>query len=290
VRVRVILAVFAALAVLAGVGVYLAVRSLSGGLPLHLVTQECVVTGSDSQDKVTLQPPQMANAATIAAIGIRRGLPSDAVVVALATALQESKLENLTGGDRDSIGLFQQRPSQNWGTPEQISDPRYAAGAFYDALARVPGWEQMPVEDAAQAVQRSADGKAYLRWVDEAQVLSTALTGAAGNAVACTITDQPARRGPAAATALAQSLANDWGHVDAVADTGLLGVELAVDGARSGWQYAHWLVAHAADQNVKSVRFGDEMWTAKAGTWSRSSGDRTVAAGDRVVAEVYAQS
>jgi hypothetical protein len=290
VRVRVILAVFAALAVLAGIGVYIAVRSLSSGLPLHLVTQQCVVTGSDSQDKVTLQPSQMANAATIAAVGIRRGLPADAVVVALATALQESKLENLAGGDRDSIGLFQQRPSQDWGTPQEIADPRYAAGAFYSALVRVSGWEQMPVEDAAQAVQRSADGKAYQRWVDEAQVLSTALTGAAGNAVACTITDQPARRGPAAATALAQSLADDWGQVDAVADSGLLGVELAVDGERAGWQYAHWLVAHAADQNVKSVRFGDEMWTAKAGNWTRSTGDRTVAAGDRVVAEVYAQS
>jgi hypothetical protein len=297
VRVRVILAVFAALAVLAGVGIYVAVRSLSNGLPLHLATQQCVVdahgstgAGSDNPGKVTLQPPQMANAATIAAVGIRRGLPSQAVVVALATALQESKLENLTGGDRDSVGLFQQRPSQNWGTPQQIADPRYAAGAFYDALLRVRGWSGMPVEDAAQAVQRSADGRAYQRWVDEAQVLTTALTGAAGNAVACTITSQPAQRGPAAASALAQSLAIDWGQVDAVADTRLLGVELAVDGARTGWQYAHWLVAHSADQNVKSVRFGDEVWTAKAGTWSRSSGDRTVAAGDRVVAEVYAES
>jgi hypothetical protein len=297
VRVRVVLAVFAVLAVLAGVGVYVAVRSLSGGLPLHLVTQQCVVdahgagTGdSSAPGKVTLQPSQMANAATIAAVGIRRGLPSQAVVVALATALQESKLENLAGGDRDSVGLFQQRPSQNWGTPEQIANPRYAAGAFYSALVKVRGWSTMPVEDAAQAVQHSADGKAYQRWVDEAQVMAAALTGAAGSAVACTITDQPARRGPAAATALAQSLADDWGEVDAVADDGLLGVELVVDGARTGWQYAHWLVAHSADQNVKSVRFGDELWTARSGNWTRSSGDRTVAAGDRVVAEVYAQS
>jgi hypothetical protein len=288
---------FAALAVLAGVGVYIAMRSLSSGLPLHLVTQQCVVDArgsgdgdSSGPDKVTLLPSQMANAATIAAVGIRRGLPSQAVVVALATALQESKLENLAGGDRDSVGLFQQRPSQNWGTPQQISDPRYAAGAFYSALVKVKGWSQMPVEQAAQAVQRSADGSAYQRWVDEAQVMATALTGAAGNAVACTITDQPAQRGPAAASALAQSLAIDWGQVDAVADSGLLGVELVVDGAQAGWQYAHWLVAHSADQNIKSVRFGDEMWTAKAGNWTRSSGDRTVAAGDRVVAEVYAES
>jgi len=293
VRVRVVLATFAVLAVIAGVGVYVAVHSLSNGLPLHLVTQQCVVDGSGASgapDRVVLAPPQMANAATIAAVGIRRGLPTQAVVVALATALQESKLENLAGGDRDSIGLFQQRPSMNWGTPQQISDPRYAAGAFYSALVKVNGWTTMPVEDAAQAVQHSADGKAYQRWVGQAQVMATALTGAEGNAVACTITDQPNRRGAAAASALAQSLATDWGQVDAVPDTGLLGIELAVDGEQTGWQYAHWLVAHSADQNIKSVRFGDEFWTARTGTWTRSTGDRTVAAGDRVVAEVYAQS
>jgi hypothetical protein len=296
VRVRAILAVFAALAVLAGIGIYLGMRKLSGGLPLHLVTQQCVVDaegatgGSAGPSRVTLQPDQMANAATIAAVGIRRGVPAQAVIVALATAMQESKLENLAGGDRDSIGLFQQRPSQNWGTPQQISDPRYAAGAFYDALLQVRGWSTMPVEDAAQAVQRSADGRAYHRWVGDAQVLTAALTGAAGGALACTITERPTQRGPAAATALAQSLSTDWGQVDAVADDGLLGVELAVEDTRTGWQYAHWLVAHSADQNVKSVRFGDEMWTAQAGTWTRSSGDRTVAQGDRVVAEVYGNS
>jgi hypothetical protein len=287
VRVRVVLAVFAALAVLAGVGVYVAVRSLSGGLPLHLAIQQCEVHADGS---VTLEPDQMANAATIAAVGIRRGLPAQAVVVALATALQESKLHNLSGGDRDSLGLFQQRPSQDWGTPAEIADPRYAAGAFYDALLRVRSWDQLSVADAAQAVQRSADGRAYQRWADEAQVLAAALTGVVAGAVACTITDQPAQRGPAAVTALAQSLATDWGQVDAVSDAGLLGVALAVDGTQAGWQYAHWLVAHAADQNVKSVRFGDETWTAKTGAWTRRSGDRTVAAGDRVVAEVYAQS
>jgi hypothetical protein len=297
VRVRAILAVFAALAVLAGIGIYLGMRKLSGGLPLHLVTQQCVVTGqggnggaSTGSDRVTLQPDQMANAATIAAVGIRRGVPDQAIVVALATALQESKLENLAGGDRDSVGLFQQRPSQNWGTPQQIADPRYAAGAFYDALLNVRGWSTMPVEDAAQAVQRSADGKAYRRWVDESQLLTSALTGDAGGALACTITDNPAQRGPAAASALAQSLTDDWGPLDAVPDDGLVGVELAVADTRTGWQYAHWLVAHSDDQNVKSVRFGDEMWTAKAGTWTHSSGDRTVAQGDRVVAEVYGNS
>ena len=102
---------------------------------------------------VTLDTTQIANAATIAAVGIRRAMPDQAIVIALATAMQESKLENLDGGDRDSIGLFQQRPSQGWGTPDNIADPRYSAGMFYQALNRVKGWQTMRVTEAAQRVQ-----------------------------------------------------------------------------------------------------------------------------------------
>lgn len=284
-RIRVVLAVFAALAVIAGAGVYIAVRNLGSGL--HLVTQQCVV---NADGKATLEPEQMANAATIAAVGIRRGLPTQAVVIALAAAMQESKLQNLAGGDRDSIGLFQQRPSQNWGTPQEISNPRYAAGAFYSALVKVRHWQDKSVADAAQAVQRSADGSAYAQWEHEAQILATALSGDVSGAVACTITAPPAERGPAAAGSLAQSLAADWGQLDTVTDTHLPGLELTVNETRNGWQISHWLVAHAADQNIKSVRYGDEEWTAKAGTWSRASGDRTVATGDRIIASVYSQS
>jgi hypothetical protein len=287
VRIRVVLAVFATLVVLAGAGIYLAVRSLGNGLPLHLVTQQCIVNAGG---KATLEPEQMANAATIAAVGIRRGLPTRAMVVALATAIQESKLHNLAGGDRDSIGLFQQRPSQNWGTPQEVADPRYAAGAFYSALVRVKNWQDRTVAEAAQAVQHSADGSAYQQWADEAQILATALSGDATGAVACTITDQPARRGQAAVGSLAQSIAADWGQLDTVTDSSLPGLELTVSQSRDGWQFAHWLVAHAADQNIKSVRFGDEEWTAKDGDWTRSSRDRTVAAGDQVIAQVYPQS
>ncbi len=135
---------------------------------------------------VRLDADQMANAATIAAVGLTRGLPERAVVVALATALQESELNNLSGGDRDSVGLFQQRPSQGWGTAEQIRDPRYAASAFYDQLVKVRGWEDMRVTEAAQRVQRSAFPEAYQKWADEAQVLAEALVGTAYGAVMCT--------------------------------------------------------------------------------------------------------
>ena len=141
----------------------------------------------------------MANAATITAVGMRRKMPERAIVVALATALQESKLENLDDGDRDSVGLFQQRPSQGWGTPEKIQDPRYAADKFYTALKKVKGWKKMRVTDAAQKVQRSAYPNAYEKWADESAVLARALTGRATGAVECTVSGEPALRGAAAA-------------------------------------------------------------------------------------------
>ncbi|MGS2619302.1 C40 family peptidase [Micromonospora sp. LZ34] len=120
---------------------------------------------------------QVGNAATIAAVGAERGVPPRGWVIALATAMQESTLRNLPGGDRDSIGLFQQRPSQGWGTPAQLRDPRYAAGTFYTALLAVDGWQALPLTDAVQAVQRSAFPGAYAKWEDDAIALVRVLTG-----------------------------------------------------------------------------------------------------------------
>ena len=280
-RLRVVLAAFAALTILAAIGIYAVVHSLSHGLPIQLPTQECVVTAGGGTAR--LQPEQMANAATIAAVGIRRSLPTQAIVVALATASQESKLQNVSGGDRDSVGLFQQRPSQGWGTTEQLMDPRHATKVFYDALLKVRGWQQLPVAQAAQAVQKSADGSLYSQWENRSRVLAAALTGEATGAVGCTILDAPAQRGAPAAAALAEGMSADWGDVQTVDKAGLLGLIVAVDAPRTGWQYAHWLVSHAADRNIRSVRFGDQVWTAKAATWNRSDAPSP----DQVVAEVY---
>ncbi|MBM7807589.1 hypothetical protein JOD57_003426 [Geodermatophilus bullaregiensis] len=124
---------------------------------------------------VTLSAEQVANARTIAQVARDRGLPERATVIALATAMQESTLRNLDHGDRDSLGLFQQRPSQGWGTPEQVQDPVYAAGQFYDRLVRVPGWETGELTLVADSVQRSAFPLAYGRWADFAQSLTAAL-------------------------------------------------------------------------------------------------------------------
>ena len=94
----------------------------------------------------------------------RMNLPPRAAVIAIATALQESYLKNMSGGHLDSAGLFQQRPSAGWGSYRQVTDPAYAARKFYSVLLEVDGWRRMPLTDAAQDVQVSAFPWAYARW------------------------------------------------------------------------------------------------------------------------------
>jgi hypothetical protein len=140
-----------------GVALLLGLAWQADGSGRPPTTQVCTVPATS----VTLSGEQWANARTIAQVGYDRGLSERAVVIALATAMQESTLRNLDHGDRDSLGLFQQRPSQGWGTPAQVRDPVHAAGRFYDGLVRVPGWDTMRLTDAAQTVQRSAFPELY---------------------------------------------------------------------------------------------------------------------------------
>jgi hypothetical protein len=282
------------LVVLAGVIGYLGLRHLTDGLKLPKPAK-CTVRASDESPppapnrSVTLDPGQMANAATIAAVGVRRNVPARGVVVALATALQESKLENLGGGDRDSVGLFQQRPSQGWGTAEQLQDVRFAADRFYAALQKVRGWEKLRVTEAAQAVQRSAFPEAYEKWTDDSSVLARALLGQETGAVACTVAGKPAMRGNAAAAALIDGLLLDWGHLETATPTDHTGLSVSTSDAQAGWRYAHWLVSNAGDHGVKRVRFDGLEWTADEGIWSRVPSGADAATG-RVVAEVFAEA
>ena len=124
-----------------------------------------------------LSSAQLANAGIIAEVGVGMGVPMPGETIAIATALQESDLENLDYGDRDSLGLFQQRPSQGWGTPAEIMTPSYAARQFYTQLLQVPGWRSMSTTAAAQAVQRSAFPDAYEKWSSEAAALAAEFTG-----------------------------------------------------------------------------------------------------------------
>jgi hypothetical protein len=271
------------LALAGTLGVVLVVRSIGGGITLPQIGPECTVR---ADGEVTLDSVQMANAATITAVGVRRQLPERAVVVALATALQESKLENLESGDRDSVGLFQQRPSQGWGTVDKIQDPRYAADRFYTALTKVKGWKSMRITQAAQRVQRSAYPNAYEKWADESAVLAKALTGRATGAVECMVTGDPALRGAAAAAALVQGLRLDWGKgLDRTAEQAA-GLTVNVTDPSAGWRYAHWLVSHARDTGLERVRFADLEWHAPTGKWHTVTGGG--ATNERqVVAQVF---
>jgi hypothetical protein len=277
---RVLVGLFA-VAILFGLGVYVAAQRFQREIPIEIPIGRACEVRTDA-GVVSLAADQMANAATIAAVGISRQLPDQAVVVALATALQESELVNLTGGDRDSVGLFQQRPSQGWGSAENINDPRYAANAFYNSLEKIRGWQNLRVTEAAQAVQRSAFPEAYDKWVEEATVLTEALAGQASGAVSCTRIGDPANRGEAAAAALRDGLAADWGMTPSAEPTGLA---VAADGARTGWQYAHWLVAHSAAHGVEQVRYEDLAWDAETGKWLHVDANPDYIG--RVVAVVY---
>lgn len=134
--------------------------------------------GTDLGDGERLSATQLANAQTIYQVGIALKLPQRGEVVALATAIQESRLVNLTvATNYDSLGLFQQRPSQGWGTAAQLTDPVYASTKFYQALQQVPNWQNLPVTVAAQDVQHSGVPDAYAQWQPIAQALAATFAG-----------------------------------------------------------------------------------------------------------------
>lgn len=219
----------------------------------------CMAEPGPGAAPVTLTPEQSQNASIIAAVALKMGLPDHAVTVALATAMQESRLRDLHYGDRDSLGLFQQRPSQGWGTPSEILDPEYAVGAFYGRLVQVPGWATMAVTDAAQAVQQSASPAAYARWEQQARTVAIALTGEAPAAFGCRLAGF-AGTAPLPA-ALPAAASQELGP-------NRLGVPLD---PRVGWVVAYWIVAHAWQYHVRQVAFANWTWTESTGTWTHSS-------------------
>jgi hypothetical protein len=212
---------------------------------------------------VVLTDTQARNASLISAVSVRRGMPAHAATIALATALQESKLYNLHGGDRDSLGLFQQRPSQGWGTQQQILDPVHATNSFYDALARVPGYDTMPVTVAAQRVQRSGYPSAYAVYESDARALASALTGFSPAAFACHLPAPAGSPPPAArrATALRRSLAPAFGPVTVAVAAGAR-LEVAASSAPRGWALASYLVSHAQVLGLTHVGYAGRTWSA----------------------------
>lgn len=210
---------------------------------------------------VSLDPEQGQIVALIAAIADKRGLPARAVTIAIATAYQESKIRNIAHGDRDSVGIFQQRPSQGWGTVAQIRDEHYTINKFFAELAKVDGYEDMVITEAAQAVQRSAYPNAYDKHEENSRVLASALTGhSSGGAFSCVV-GAADERGTAAA--VEDSLTAAFGDLTINRGTRqdtVIPVSADAAGNRQGWTVAQYLVAYAEPLKLRSVSFDGRIW------------------------------
>jgi hypothetical protein len=280
---------------------------------LALVVAGAAVVGEDDvacapiSRVVGLDEEQGRNAGLIVATGRSAGVPSFGLTVALATAYQESTLRNLPHGDRDSLGLFQQRPSTGWGTAEQVQDPVYAAGAFFGGptgpnstgaaseppgLLDIDGWQTMALTEAADAVQRSAFPNAYAQWEDDARAwlgeLHTADGGtcAPGGGLICPPTPLAAEAGlsPDALRVL-RCIHQNFPAVGPFAGVGERPIDSdhphgrAVDamipdwatdaGNDLGWQLANWVRTNATCLGVTYVIFDAAIWSdaADAAGW-----------------------
>nr|WP_227873054.1 hypothetical protein [Brachybacterium ginsengisoli] len=275
-------------------GSYIALQRY--GSPAHEGT--CVAEGLGTSHRYSTD--RVANAALISAIAVDRELPPRAASIALATAYQESQLRNIDYGDRDSLGLFQQRPSQGWGTAEEIQDPVHSTNAFYDELVKIPAYESADINDVAQQVQRSGHPEAYRDHETEGRLYASALTGQSGANLRCTLGAVGATASPeevrselerqfprsidsgrlsaqlAAASGAAPQLPETAGATALVIDTG--GDEALA------WAVANWAVARAAEDGVVQVSYQGRLWDRAAhGEEATGWGTAEGGAADRVV-------
>ena len=275
-----------------------------------LQPDECTATVNGRTVSLTVE--QAENAALITAVSVARGMPARAATIALATAYQESKLYNVESGDRDSLGLFQQRPSMGWGSEEQVLDPFYATNAFYDALEKIGDYESMRVTVAAQEVQRSGFPEAYADHEADARVLASALTGNSPHAFSCRIGDAPdeeadrlkasglTHRADVVRREVGQMFGDpplggfepggvSTGHMEGSAHYDGRAVDIFVRPVNAenkvrGWAIAQYLVAMADRLGVQHVIFDDRIWTSGSSSdegWRdydppERSGDRAI--------------
>jgi hypothetical protein len=271
------LAVYAGISVINGKGIG----------PLLPPQEQC--QASAGGNTVALDLEQAESAAIIVGVAVRRGLPAKAATIALATAYQESNLRNLNHGDRDSLGLFQQRPSQGWGTIAQVRDPHYSSWRFYDALVKVRDYQKLAVTVAADKVQRSAFPNAYADHEADARVLASALTGNSKAALFCTINTssiQAEAMGTNGLTPRAEAVRQDLlktfgklpmggyepggtttGHIEGSAHYDGRALDIFVKpistaNTLKGWALAQYLVARADFLKIQTVIFSDRIWTA----------------------------
>jgi hypothetical protein len=279
------LIVLIVIAVLLAIGAYAAYSAYQRFVVQVLTVPGCQAgTGNNA---IALDFGQAADAATVAGVAVREHLPADALTVAYATAFQESKLENLSYGDRDSVGIFQQRPSEGWGTTAELEDPAYASRAFFGALVQVPHYATLPVYEAAQAVQKSADGYAYEQYAQTGALLAADYT-ARPHQVTCWYSPatqaaddnvSPKLNLPGAVKGLEDTFGQPGRHEVVTSITrprsdGSLTVRAP---SSSSWSVANWLVTNASSYGITQVRYAGYQWTAglTETSWQSDSGATT---------------
>lgn len=243
-----------ALVVVAAVGVHGWLRG-RGVVPPLPGEERCVATVKDRS--VVLDPDQAHYTSIVVGLSVRRDLAPRAGSIAMATVYQETGIRNLDYGDRDSVGLFQQRPSQGWGSEKQLMDPYYATTKFYNALVRVRDWENRDITKVAQAVQRSAYPDAYRDHEPDARVLASALTGQTARSFTCLVAGTP----DGDAKGLAGSLSKTF-RVDVETEGQVVTVKARSD--RLAWAYAQYAVANAGRHGVVTVEVDDQVWESDA--------------------------
>jgi hypothetical protein len=265
------LIVLAVIALLLAVGAYAAYTVYHRFVVQVLTIPGCQAGTGDNA--IPLDFGQAADAATIAGVAVHEKLPARALTIAYAAAFQESKLENLSYGDRDSVGIFQQRPSEGWGTIAQLQDPAYATRAFFRVLVQVPNYAKIPVYQAAQAVQKSAYGYAYQQYAPTGEQLAAYYT-TKPHAVTCWYSPaaQAASQGVSPKLNLSgavKGLEDAFGKpgggqaVTRITRAGS-GESVTVRAAASaGWAVANWLVSNASSYGITRVSYAGYQWTAQ---------------------------
>jgi hypothetical protein len=259
-RWRRVMTVLVVLAVLAGGAVYAGI-TIYRHVVVSLISPGCMAgLGANSTQ---VDPGQAPVAATIAGVAARMDLPRRALEIAYATALQESKMTNVPGGDRDSVGVFQQRPSQGWGTAAQLQDPEFASTAFFKALVKVPHYTTIPIYQAAQDVQHSADGSAYQQWENDAALLAASYT-ATPHGVTCwykpTSAGHPQLASVTARIPVVFGSARSGAPVEGISRAGTA-LRVRVSSSQ-GWTVAHWLMTRASMYGLTKVGYGGWQWSA----------------------------
>lgn len=243
--------------------VLLAVLAGIIGVVWHFVTgsrvivippsQQCIVTVNGTSASLDLE--QSGNAAIIVAESIRRGLPPRAASIALATAMQESGLRNLDHGDRDSVGLFQQRPSQGWGSVSDLMNPWYSSGKFYDAMVKVPDWQTDAINDVAQKVQRSGVPDGYRKHETNARAFASSLTGQSPASLSCVNRATT----PGNVKAVSSLLAQAFGAAALTANGQVLTVRLT--STTQLWAAAQLAMMTTGTSGVTQVSLDGRSWT-----------------------------